>query len=188
MKKSLVLFISLFCFTATLSLFAGKPVTVKSGSPSVLKQSSTALLEVDLSAAKVGAKPLEEHLKSVKDGTLREVSDAQALVENYFTTRFNYLNKKKMQIVSYTEDVDYKIVVYVKVLDMGNDAGAFIPYAPSTAGGVAINGTADIIDMRTDNVVCTLNIDNVRGGASPTMRLRMAIAFQTLAEYICKLK
>ncbi|MDR0206479.1 MAG: hypothetical protein LBI45_04400 [Bacteroidales bacterium] len=188
MEKSLVLFISLFCFTATLSLFAGKPVTVKSGNPAVLKQSSIALLEIDLSAAKVGAKPLKEHLKSVRDATLREISDAQALVENYFTARFNYLNKKKMQIVSNSKDVDYKIVVYVKELDMGNDAGAFIPHAPSTAGGVAISGIANIIDSRTGNVVCTLNIDTVRGGASPTIRLRMAIAFQTLAEHIIKLK
>ena len=188
MKKSFVLFLSLFCFTATLSLFAGKPVTVKSGDPLVLKQSSTALLDIDLSAAKVGAKPLEEHLKSVKDGTLREISDAKAHVESYFTARFNYLNKKKMQIVSYTDEVDYKIVVYVKVLDMGNDAGAFIPHAPSTAGGVAINGTADIIDMKTNNVVCTLNIDNLRGEASPTIRFRMALAFQALADHVCKLK
>ena len=188
MKKLLVLFISLFCFTATLSLFAGKPVTVKSGNPAVLKQSSTALLEIDLSAAKVGAKPLEEHLKSVKDATLREISEAQALSENYFTARFNYLNKKKMQIVSYSDDADYKIVVYVKMLDMGNDAGAFIPYAPSTAGGVAVTGTADIIDVKTDSVVCTLNIDNVRGEASPTIRFRMALAFQALADNICKLK
>jgi hypothetical protein len=187
MKKTLILVFSLLCLTGSVSLFAGKPVTVKSGDVSVLKKSSTALLEIDFSATKVGSETLAGYLKNSKDETIKDLTDAKNLTENYFETRFNWLNKKKMQITN-SESADYKIVVHVKSLDMGNDAGAFIPFAPSTAGGVVIFGTVDIIDMSTKNVVCTLSVDEVKGGASPTIRFRMAIAFQELAECICKLK
>jgi hypothetical protein len=188
MKKTLILFLSLFCLTSVASLFAANPVTVKSGDVTVLKQSSTALLEVDFSAAKVGSQSFEEYLQNSKDKSISDLSDAKNIVETYFTARFNYLNKKKMQITTDAENAGYKIMVHVRSLDMGNDAGVFVPFAPATAGGVVINGTIDIIDMSTEKVVCTLNASDVKGSASPSIRFRIELAFQELASCICKLK
>jgi len=188
MKKTLTFLFGLFCLTSAITLFAGKPVTVKSGNISVLKESSTAHLEIDFSNAKVDNKSLAEHLRNSKDESLKDLNDAKGMAEFYFTARFNNYSGKRMYIKEDVQDVDYKIVVRVSSIDVGNDAGAFIPYAPATAGGMALFGTVDIIDMNTKNVVCTINVENLKGESSPSIRLRMILAFQQLAESMRKLK
>ena len=188
MKKTCILFFSLLCLAGSISLFAGKPVTVKSGDLSVLKKSSTAFFEIDFSATKVGTQPIDEYLKGRGDDFVRDWPQDKVIAANYFYAQFNGCNKKGMQITPDDRGVDYKMVIHVKTLDMGNPAGIFVPFAPANAGGVIIDGTVDIIDMNTNAVVCTLNIDGVKGDGYPSESIRLGLAFSELASCMCKLK
>jgi len=187
MKKKAILLFSLLCLFGTVTLFAGRPVTVISGDVSVLKQKSTAHLEFDFSNTKVGTQTLAAYLKEHGSDWENGWPTDKVWSETCFTGRFNNYSGK-MQIEPETQNVDYKIVVHIINMDMGNAAGVFIPYAPATAGGVVLNGTVDIIDMKTKNVVLSLNVDKLQGESSPSARLRMALAFTELAERMRKLK
>jgi len=187
MKKTLTLLFGIFCIICTMNLFAGKPVTVKSGDVTILKQKSTAVLEVDFSKTKIGTQTLDAYLKEHGSDWENGWPTDKLWSETCFTGRFNNYNGK-MQIQTDTDDVDYKIVIHVLTMDMGNPAGVFIPYAPSTAGGVTIAGTVDFVDLKTKDVVLSLVYEKVQGESSPSARVRMALAFTQLAEYIRKLK
>ena len=188
MKKTVIV-CGLLCLLSAVNVFAGNPVSVKSGDISVLKNPSNAILEIDYSNTKVGNETLDEYLKGRGDDFVKDWPRDREVAANYFIGRFNKANKKGMQLImgAANGSYNYKIVIHVNNLDMGNGSGTFVPYASAKAGGVIMSGTVDIIDMKTNKVVCTLNVDEVKGlsGASETVRL--GLMYFELAASICKL-
>lgn len=186
MKKTLILLFALFCLSSV-NLFAGKPLSVKSGEISVLKKTSIALLEIDYSSTKVGTLTLDEYLKKRGDDFVRDWPQDKAKAALYFKERFNSKNKG-MQVTTESTDVTYKIVIHVNSLDMGNGAGTFLPFSSAKAGGVIMTGTIGIIDMKTNEVVCLLSVNEVKGLGHPSETIRLGLMYFELATTICKLK
>ena len=170
-----------------MGLFAVKPVTVKSGNASVLKQSSIALLEIDFSATKVGAQTIDEYLQRRGSDFVRDWPQDQATAAHYFSKQFNRRNSKGMRVDTDVTETAYKMVIRVKSLDMGNPAG-FLFSPSSKTGGVIIKGIVDIIDMRTNEIVCVLDINRVQGEGTFAESIRLALAFQELANWMCRVK
>lgn len=186
MKKNLSLF-SLLCLFCTINIFAGNPVSVKSGTVAVLKSPSKALLEVDYSATKVGDQTLEEYLKGRGEDWVRDWPRDKETAISYFKATFND-KSKGMKITSDESVATHKIVIHVKTLDVGNATGIFMPFAPADAGGASMIGTVDIIDLQTNNVLCVLYVDEVKGDGTPSETIRMGMMYHELATKICKLK
>ena len=182
MKK--ILF-SLVCILCTASMFAGG-VSVKSGNGSVLKNSSKALLEFDYSKAKVEDKTLDEYLKSRGDDFVRDWPRDKETAAGYFRGRFDK-KSKGLKLTTNVSEPSYKIVIRVNSLDMGNGGSTYVPYASAKAGGVIMSGTIDIIDVKSNEVVCILNVDKVKGNGHPSETVRLGMMYFELATKICKL-
>ena len=186
MNKTLLLFISL-CLLYNVNLFAAKEVSVKSGTVSVLKNSSKALWEIDYSNAKVGDKTLDEYLQSRGEDFVKDWPRDKEIAANYFRDRFNKKNKG-MKLTEEVSAASHKIVIRVNYLDMGNGASFLMPYASAKAGGCIMSGTIDIIDIKTNEVVCVLNVDKVKGNGTFSETIRLGLMYFELATLISKLK
>jgi len=173
----------------THSLFAEKnPVSLKSGSISVLKTPSEALLEVDYSEAKVGDKTIDEYLQERGEDFVRDWTQDKEQAASQFKRYFNKKNKG-MKLTADEALASYKLVIRVQKLDMGKATGAiFLTFAPATAGGCIMTGTIDIIDLRTTEVVCNFFIDEVQGVGNFSETMRLANMYVALADYLCRLK
>jgi len=178
---------SLLCLFCTVNVIAGNPVSVKLGETSVLKNPSKAYLKIDYSAAKVGEDTLDEYLKKRGDDFVRDWPQVDATTATMFKEQFNK-KSKGMTLVTDSTDVSYKFVIHVNSLDMGNGASAFVPFGTPKAGGVIMSGTIDIIDMQTDEVACTLLVDNVKGLGAFSETSRLGLMYTELAKLLCKLK
>ena len=188
MKRTL--FLLLLCLFCTATVFAGKPVTVKSGSVSALKTPSKSLLEIDYSATKVGKQSLEEYLQGRGEDFVKDWPRESETAVSYFRERFNK-KSKGTKITTDETAASYKIVIHVKYLDMGNAGSFFVTMAiggSQKAGGVIMSGSIDIIDLKTNNVVCVLYVDDVKGAGHPQDAIRMGMMYFELATQMCKLK
>ena len=179
---------SMLCLLCSVNLFAGNPVSVKSGSGSVLKQSSKALLEIDYSATKVGDQTLEEYLQGRGEDFVRDWPQDKETAASYFKKYFNKKNKG-MKLTTDVAEASHKIVIHVNKLDMGNAGGVFYSsvFAPK-AGGCSMIGTIDVIDMSSNETACVLYVDEVQGVSVLSETLRLGLMYNELAVRICKLK
>ena len=175
------------CLLCAVSVFAANTVSVASGKSAALRESSKALLEVDYSATTIDGQPLDEYLQKRGEDYVKNWPKDTEYAAKYFTDRFNKKNKG-LKIVSDESDASCKIVIHVQKLDMGNSGSMFIPYASAKAGGVIMVGTVDIVDIKSNEVVCTLAADQIKGGAHVSTTVRMGLMFMELATKMCAIK
>ncbi|MDR1343556.1 MAG: hypothetical protein LBK18_09945 [Prevotellaceae bacterium] len=193
MKHKVLILGGLLCLWSAASVFAAKakPVAVASGSISVLKSPSKVFLEVDYSAAKVGEQALDEYLKGRGDDFVRDWPEDIKKTSASFALSFNRENRKGAQIpfplMEDAGDAAYKLVIRIESIDMGNGSRFFNPFAPPKAGGIIISGAVDIVDTKTNEVVCTLKVNKVKGRGDVSESKRLSWMFGELAELICKL-
>ena len=181
------LLFGLLCLFGTMTLFAAKRVplvTVASGDASVLKKPSTAILEIDFSDTKIGEETMEEYQQRRGEDFIRDWQEAMASTYITFIKFFNKKLKKGIQLTAEETKVAYKMIIHVNYLNMGDSFSLWIPYSSTKAGGLLMKGTIDIIDMETNNVVCILNVDGVKGVGVPRVKDRLQSMFNYLADNI----
>ena len=189
MKKILLALAALLW--STVSLLAGSPVTVKSGDLSVLKTPAKAKIVFNYSGTYVGedgarTMTLNKYLNSRGKDFVKDWPSDHAKAEEYFAIRFSKKNKKGLTAAEKGEKAQYTMTVNVKTLDMGNAAGAFIGMS-AKAGGVIMWGDITIKNAK-GKVVLTLDVDGVKGKASPSESMRLGLCYMDLATRIAKLK
>ncbi|MDR0828912.1 MAG: hypothetical protein LBN95_02220 [Prevotellaceae bacterium] len=184
MKKLLFTFVCLF---GAMSLFAGNPVSVKSGDVSVLKDVTTALLELDFSNATVEGKTIDEYLESRGSDFVRDFPQDKEYSALMFAAQYNKKNKG-LHVATDVSDAVLKFVIHVDKLDYGNAHGQFMPFASAKSGGCIISGTIDIIDLKTNEIVLTLSIDEVKGLANVSDKIRLGLCFFELGSSVAKVK
>ena len=175
------------CLLCAVSLFAANSVTVTSGKSSALRASAKALLEVDFSAATIGDQTLDEYLQARGEDHVKNWSKDTEYAARYFKERFNKKNKG-LKIVPDASETTYKIVIHVQNLNMGNSGSAFVPFASNKAGGIVMTGTIDVVDIQSNEVVCTLFADQVKGVKHVSATVRMGLMFMELATRVCAVK
>ena len=151
-------------------------------------KSSTALFEIDFSEAKVGDETYEAYQERRGDAFIKEWSEAVATTHITFMNFFNRKNKKGLQLTSDATGATYKMLIKVSFLNMGDSFSTFMPYSNRKAGGMLMNGSIDIIDIGTNNIVCTLNINGVKGIGVSRAKDRLQSVFNYLADNICIVK
>ena len=183
LMKSLLF--SLLCLFSAVNLYAKEPVSVKSGDISVFKEKAAYLFEIDYSAATADGVPVDEYLENKKGDWNTNPKDIELCTRN-----FNYgIKKIKGLQITKNPNAPYKIVVHVNSLDMGNGVGAIVGGGLATrkAGGAVMSGTVDVIDMKTNEAVCTLNVDELKGAASVNEKGRLLFMYTEFGKEIRKL-
>lgn len=172
-KKPMIL---LFLFFLTnITVFAIEPVTVKSGDASVLTITAKAILEVDYSATIIGGLPLDEHLERMGEEYVRDWPHEREFAINYFEKYFNKKNKG-MKLTKEESEAAYKIVIRVVSLDLGSGRvlGGY-------GNGCIMSGSIDIIDLKTDKIVCTLSVYRQEGANAAPEKTRLGYMYYQLA-------
>ena len=109
-------------------------------------------------------------------------------------SRFFYeKNKNGLQLTTDAVDASYKFIIHVNELNTGDSHSAAIaahanPFGAGKAGGMLMNGTIDIIDVKTNNIVCRLNVNGIKGKGNISFAYRLQSMFEYLADNICSIK
>ncbi len=169
---------TLFCLFAS----AYTCVSFKAGDPSILLKKVPITYEIVWDKARVTNYDnliFPEYLKKRGDDFVADWPEDRQKAEKYFTVHFNR-KSDYMQIGKNNANGEYKMVVNIEKIDVGNGSGAFNPWASSKAGGVIIDGTIDFYD-NSGKKVCVLNIVNCKGSSSPSETTRMGLSLMELA-------
>jgi hypothetical protein len=78
------------------------------------------------------------------------------------------------------ENPQYKFVLKLYSLDLGNVSGIFVPYTTFKTGGAVISGTLEVLDGKTNSSLILFTFNNVRGDVSYTKALRWEYAYAEL--------
>ena len=182
LRKTLLF--SLLCLFSVSNLLAqkGNPVSVKSGNLSVWKEKSTALFEIDYSAATADGLPVEEYLEIKKGDWHTNPKEQEQAAANFNSG----IKKIKGMQVTKNPNAPYKIVVHVSSLKMGNAAGGILAggLATKKVGGVMMSGTVDIIDTTSNEVVCVINVDEVKGMSDFSEKMRVIFVYYEIGKQI----
>ncbi len=175
MKKILLLFAGLLLAVGTEAYTC---VSFKSGDPSILMKKCRISYEVVWDRARVTNYDnllFPDYLKKRGDDFVRDWPSDRKKIEKYFTKQFN--RKSDFMKIADGGKTDYKMILRLTSIDIGNGASGFNPWASRKAGGVIINGTIDFVDNSTGKVVCVLNIIKAKGTSSPSETVRMGLTF-----------
>lgn len=161
--------------------------TVKAGDVSILKKDITALLELDFSKTMVEKQHIDEYLKSRGDDFVKDFPEDIAGATNVFIYQFNRKNNG-MQISTNVNNAEYKMVICITNLDYGNAGSSFVPFAGAKAGGCIIDGTINILNLKTNEMFEIHKFNGIKGNGNFSDKGRLNAVFIELANKIVKLK
>ena len=183
MKKVFVLMLSML---SALTVHAYTCVNLRSGDPKVLLQNVTIGFEVDWDHARVTnweGLLWPQYLQKRGEDFIRDWPKDREKAESYFTVRFN---KKSdyMRIDQQNTNAEYRMIVRIASIDVGNGGSTFNPWASAKAGGVIINGSIEIRD-RAGNLLCVMNIIEAKGIGHMSETVRYGLALMNIAGDLC---
>lgn len=104
--------------------------------------------------------------------------------ESTFTVFFNKKSKKYAQVTDDEEAAQYEMVIHVDKFHYGS-TGAAIMFG-GFARGASIEGTAEVIEVSSKNVICVIDFE-CSGAAALGNEARRVLAYQDLAQDLAKL-
>jgi len=176
--------ISIICATAVMA--KDDQVTVESGNIAVLGQQVTAALEFDYSTMKVEGLPKAEYLSAQDDQYRADWPGVVAKSETYFAPMFHNYVKNGMKIDA-AASPEYKIIVKIESLSLGNIGQMFNPFSGVKAGGGIISGKIYVVNLRTNKTECTISFKDIKSTSGPTEGQRWGTTYVDLNKAIGKL-
>lgn len=172
--KKITVFLMMVCMACTW-VMAGS-IKVIDGNKKVFKSiSGYAWLEIDWSTTSYdGRETLQE-----KYGDFTPYADA---ARNGFIQDFNK-DCRSVKVVDDNIEAQYKITIKVDKVDQYIKVTGLIP-GPATK----IWGTLTITDLKSGDVLTTVKIDELNGGASPSPFETFSDTFEALGETVAKFK
>lgn len=184
MKKLLLLMVGL---VVAVGANAYTCVRFKAGDPSVLLKKSTASLEINYDECRVtnwDNVSFNEYLAKRGDDFVRDWPEDNVKTRAYFVLRFNRASDY-LTIVEGNSSTEYKMIVRIKSLDVGNGGSAFNPWASAKAGGMIINGDIEIRNATDNKLLCILSIINGQGLGTASETVRLGLALSEVAGDMC---
>ena len=183
MKKLLLMALVVLCAQYAK---ADSFLSLRSGNPQVFLVKSKASFEVDWDHARVtnwDNKLFPQYLKHRGDDFVRDWPKDREKAEQYFTVR---LNKKSsgMKIEEDGGSTDYKMIIRLSKIDVGDGASGFVPYSNAKAGGVIMDGTLELRD-RAGKLLCVLDINEAKGVGHPSETVRYGMTLFEVANALC---
>lgn len=180
MKK--LLFCVLLVFTALTTWGDAK---VKSGSMFPLKDANARVLVTwDYKNMLIEDKKPEVFLREKGPDWERDYPSELAAGESAFAVQFNKKNKKYAQITDDEDAAQYEMIIHVAKFHYGSMAAGII--FGSFARGAHIEGTVDIVDCATKNVIATAEFE-CAGDVSYSNEQRRVSACEDFAKDMAKL-
>lgn len=185
MKRIAVIFLSLlFC----LSVAGAKdnPVSLESGNILILKNTAAAVIEFDYSTMTIDGAPEAEYLSMQDEQYRADWQGVKTDAEAYFGPMFSkYI---KGWTVSYADvPCQYRIVVRIETLSLGNMGQMFNPFSGAKAGGAEVSGKLTFVDLNTGETECVVAFAGVKGVTSFTEAARWGTAYMYLTKSLGKL-
>lgn len=172
MKKLLLL---LTIIVINLGVYAGAPVTVKSGSAKVLKENEKAVVQLNFSNAKW------DKDDDFKDWCGPDYEKRVNMMNTFFVSAWNE-KVKGLQIVENQSDAKYKIVFDIHNFDRYSGVGWWGSYY------IAVWGQISVVDIKSGKTVCLLNVEKAKGENDYNEDDRFLKTMYGLVEQISKLK
>ena len=104
-----------------------------------------------------------------------------------FVTYFNEKKpgKVKFEMADSATTADYTLQITVTTMNVGN-AGGFAWGLSRKAGGAQIEGTMQLVDNATGEVVCKFEFEKVKGLLAPVFKARAISVYRYLADELLK--
>ena len=157
-------------------------VNLSSGDPKVLLKEGKTSFEVDWDNARVTNWDdvlWPKYLQKRGDDFVRDWPEDRQKVETYFIVQFNR-RSNFLEIPMDGDAVDYRMILRIKKIDVGNGAGVFNPFGSAQAGGVIIDGTIEIRSI-DGTLLCVLNVDEAKGTGHMSETVRLGLTMTTIA-------
>ena len=179
MKK--VLFMAVALLTATM---ASADVEVKSGTMKALQDPNARILVTwDYSKMLIEKKTPEEFLKEKGAEWQRDYPAEVAGGEANFTVWYNKKCKKFAQVTDMEADAGYELIIHIDAFNYGSTAAAVM--FGGFARGASMQGTIEVKDLKTNETICTLEMDSA-GKSAWTNEARRALLMMDVAEDLAK--
>jgi formylglycine-generating enzyme required for sulfatase activity len=190
--KKLVTFALFLAVALTLYAKDGDQITLEAGTANVIWTLPSAYFQTDFSEVTVEGKPWNQWLKDHGDDYVRDWPQDKLNFEGYFMTRFNKKTKKKrgMNLQNTNPNDAYRMIIHLKEVDMGSIGGGvtarvFLGAFASKAGGITLeNGYIDILENKTNKVVCRLSYKKVKGDGGLSMSSQFVLVFEDLHDEV----
>ena len=76
---------------------------------------------------------------------------------------------------------DYKMIIHIRTINLGNTVKSLLPIGEKTDGGVSLSGRIIIKDKSKANI-CALSFADIQGQGSSSIEVRMLYAYQALRD------
>ena len=173
MKKVLLL------LTVMLVSFVSSAQITYDGDIKVWKGTAVYDVAFDYSALKINNQPSDEFLQAQDEDFRNDwknviVPGSEAmgmLVPSQVNDKFTWGTNPQ-----------YKFVIKVTNITLGNAGQMFNPFSSVKAGGAVISGDIDIIDVASGEIVAVLHIDHLQGYPAYSDKDRWIMAYAELAK------
>lgn len=166
------------------------PIVVTSGSLAFIKAGGTATVTYDYSNLKVAGVPLNDFLAQ-KDDKFRsdwEYVIVPAAEASFAGVCTGILNKNNFTVHAGGDmQTDYKMVLKLTELDLGNASGVFNPFSGAKGGGATVSGTIEFVDNKTGETICVVNFNKVKGSIGISDKDRWSNAYFYLVRAMQKI-
>ena len=109
---------------------------------------------------------------------------------NEFQDEFNSKNKKGLQLAEPKNPVDgapYELVIRMRKMNTGNDSGAWVSNSSIKQGGAVVDGTVELIDTKTGEILCVFAFNRIKSMFGASQRQRVGDAMATVGKQIGKI-
>lgn len=186
MKKA----VTILCFLISfLTLNAANPVRLISGDRSVFQQDNVAFVIIDDHTTLIDGKDQTADIY-YGNKSKEEYEKFKDDVDRGHASFITYFNEKRKENIKLTmsdidENANYTLKINVTSMNVGN-AGGIIWGLSRKAGGALINGTMQLIDKSTGEIVCEFKFEGVKGLMAPIFRARAISVYRYLADGLLK--
>ena len=161
-------------------------VNYVAGDISKFKEKGTVPLTIDVSKVQFGKVNFWEDYREVEDKS--EVEEILSRAHSYFRAQFNMKNKKGLTVADEDEDgtLPYNLVIRLRKLNKGNATGFWLEGGVKS-GSASIDGTVELIDKQTKEIICVFGFNKIESSNHATKRIRIGLAFGDMGNKLGKL-
>lgn len=181
-----ILYLTVFLL-ATTSIAAKNGLRLKSGDSSVLGKAVKAFVVFDYSKAEIDGKDmsLEDYIEQKGYKFENKWENAQTMSHKDFIKQFNKKSIGMKLSADSTGKEDFKMIVQVRTINLGNTAKSLLPVGAKTDGGASLFGRLVIEDKKGTNV-CVLTFADIQGIGTASVEARLMYAYQALRSAIIR--
>ena len=170
---------------------AKEGISMFAGSLAPFKEQVTINLALDVSKCETTKQGwffwegLEEN-----DLTEQKMDKIRKRLLNEFQDEFNSKNKKGLQLAEPKKPVSgapYELVIRMRRMNTGNDSGVWVSNSSVKQGGAVVDGTVELVDMKTGKVLCVFAFNRVKSFFGASQRARVGDAMGTVGKEIGKI-